>query len=75
MIVGTFHGHDHVQNVILTNAHERVLVENNEIENEELGLYVLRGDSVCLIAEYKQEVWDGLKDAGDPLPEVKQQQM
>ena len=74
IIIGTFIGHDQVQNLIMNDAHERVYSEDEDVEAVPLGLYVIRGDNVCLIGEY-----DATKLLDDqripaPLAEIRQQQ-
>lgn len=74
IIVGNFVGNDHVQNVILRDTHERLYSEDEDMEKIPLGLYVIRGDSVCVIGEFV----DG--DSADairvpaPIPSIRQQQ-
>jgi U6 snRNA-associated Sm-like protein LSm8 len=73
--VGHFVGHDQVQNVILKEAHERIYSEEEPPERVPLGLYVVRGDSLCLIGEFDDD--SGNDDAVRvriPLPSIQQQQ-
>lgn len=58
IIVGEFVGNDQVQNVILTHAHERLYSTDADMERVQLGLYLLRGDSVCVIAEFEDPADD-----------------
>ena len=75
IIVGHFVGHDQVQNVILKEAHERIYSADEPVERVPLGLYVVRGDSLCLIGEFDD---DSEKDervrVTEPLPAIHQQQ-
>jgi U6 snRNA-associated Sm-like protein LSm8 len=48
-IVGTLRGFDQVVNVILEDCHERVYSSESGVEEAPLGLYVIRGDNVCVI--------------------------
>ena len=76
IIVGNFVGHDQVQNLIVKEAHERVYAEDADVERVPLGLYVVRGDSVCLIADF-DDIDDATADsirAPFPLPSIQQQQ-
>lgn len=57
MIVGTLLGHDQVQNLILTDAHERIYSEDADVEELPLGLYVIRGDNLCLVGEYDADTF------------------
>lgn len=72
IIVGQLVGHDQVQNLILNEAKERVYAEGSAPEMVDLGLYVIRGDNVCMIADYKQEDWT--EEAVPPLPPIQQQE-
>ena len=80
IIIGQLVGHDQVQNLILSDAFERVYSESSAVEIAELGLYVVRGDNVAMVADYDADVWkkqDG-DDGGDatrakPLPPIIQQ--
>lgn len=73
VLIGTLVGHDQVQNLILTDAHERVYTsETEECEIVPLGLYMVRGDSLCLIGEYDQEE---LADRANPIGAIQQQQL
>ena len=76
IIVGNFVGHDQVQNVILKEAFEKIYSADQAVERVPLGVYVVRGDSLCLIGELD----DQDKDAEDerirvtaPLPAIQQQ--
>lgn len=75
VIVGTLVGHDQVQNLIVNDAHERVYSADEDVDKVELGLYVIRGDTVCLIAEYDgSKLQDDLRVAV-PLPSIQQHQI
>jgi U6 snRNA-associated Sm-like protein LSm8 len=52
IIVGILAGHDQVQNLILQDAHERVYSSDADVEEVPLGLYVIRGDNLCLVGEF-----------------------
>jgi U6 snRNA-associated Sm-like protein LSm8 len=54
IIGGKLVGHDHVQNIILHDSYERIYSDAFDVEHVPLGLYVIRGDSVCLIGEYDE---------------------
>lgn len=70
IIIGTLVGHDQVQNLVLNEAHERVYSVEDDMEQVSLGLYVIRGDNVALIADAKD--WDDNLKV-EPLPEINQQ--
>jgi U6 snRNA-associated Sm-like protein LSm8 len=66
-------GHDQVQNLVLNDAKERVYADDNtQPEMVELGLYVIRGDNVCIVSEYNAELWSD--DPASPLPPIRQQE-
>ena len=48
-IVGTLKGLDQQTNVVLEDCHERVYSKTNEVEQEVLGLYIIRGQNVGII--------------------------
>ena len=73
LIVGTLVGHDQVQNLILKDAIERVYNADADVEEVDLGLYVIRGDNVCLIGELDDAKFDKEKRAPFPLPSIQQQ--
>ena len=76
VLVGTLVGNDQVQNLILNDTVERVYSSSSdeEVEEVELGLYVVRGDSLCLIGEYDAQALSAVTKA-DPLPPLRQQQI
>jgi len=69
--MGTLVGNDQVQNVILNDAQERIYSDDAQVETVELGLYVIRGDNVCMIADYKKE--ELIDSPAPPLPPILQQ--
>jgi U6 snRNA-associated Sm-like protein LSm8 len=89
VLIGTLVGNDQVQNLILNDTVERVYpppsssssfgTDNSEqgdaavVEEVELGLYVVRGDSLCLVGEYDPDVLRSVLRA-DPIPCLQQQQ-
>mmetsp|Transcript_4502 Transcript_4502/g.7037 ORF Transcript_4502/g.7037 Transcript_4502/m.7037 type:complete len:99 (+) Transcript_4502:114-410(+) len=75
IILGELVGHDQVQNLILKDAQERVYTDNSPPETVELGLYVIRGDNVCMIADYNAKLWDNDSSSiVGPLPPIQQQE-
>jgi U6 snRNA-associated Sm-like protein LSm8 len=86
VLVGTLVGNDQVQNLILNDTVERVYTsasasasaseeeEEDTVEEVELGLYVVRGDSLCLIGEYDAEALAAVTKAG-PLPSLRQKEI
>lgn len=49
-IVGVLSGYDQLQNIILSQASERVFSPVSKPEVVPLGLYVIRGDNVAVVA-------------------------
>lgn len=47
-VVGTLKGYDSVGNVVLSDAHERLFSADRGMEREPLGLYLIRGDALCV---------------------------
>lgn len=72
IILGLLVGHDQVQNLVLSDAVERVYAENVAVDVVDLGLYVVRGDNVAIISEYDAELWNDEMTAA-PLPPILQQ--
>ncbi|CAJ0634465.1 7527_t:CDS:2 [Entrophospora sp. SA101] len=65
-VIGTLKGFDQVINLILASCHERIFSETEGVERVSLGLYIIRGDNICLIGEIDQE-----RDASINLSEIK----
>lgn len=65
-------GHDQVQNLILNDAKERVYSAGSPPEIVDLGLYVIRGDNVCMVADYDESLWTD--EAIPPLAPVRQKE-
>ncbi|CDZ96292.1 Small Nuclear ribonucleoprotein splicing factor [Phaffia rhodozyma] len=51
LISGNFKGHDPHTNIILSNSVERLFSTDEPVELVPLGLYMIRGDNIALIAE------------------------
>lgn len=76
IIIGQLVGHDQVQNLILSDAYERIYSESSPAESAELGLYIVRGDNVAMVADYDAELWkkqDNESTTASPLPPILQQ--
>jgi len=71
VITGELVGHDQVQNLILNEAQERVYTDDAPVETVDLGLYVIRGDNVCMVGEFDPEKWDD-STVTPPLPPIQQ---
>ena len=81
IILGSLVGHDQVQNLILNDAQERVYTTADDenaanIEIVDLGLYVIRGDNVCMVGDYDPNGWsdDNNSNHVGSLPPIQQQQ-
>jgi len=44
------------------------------VETVDLGLYVIRGDNVCMVGEFDPEKWDDTT-VTPPLPPIQQQKL
>ena len=72
-LVGTLKGHDHLCNLVLGDAHERVFATAGGCEREPLGLFIVRGDTVAIVGELDEDEdakvdWASVK--GTPLANV-----
>uniref|UniRef100_A0A7S4IN79 U6 snRNA-associated Sm-like protein LSm8 n=1 Tax=Odontella aurita TaxID=265563 RepID=A0A7S4IN79_9STRA len=75
-IFGALAGYDQLQNLILKDSSERVYSPDSPVEVVPLGLYVIRGDNVAIIAdldEEKEGEADLLDVRAEPLRPVVQQ--
>eukprot|EP00598_Pedospumella_elongata_P006499 CAMPEP_0184970380 /NCGR_PEP_ID=MMETSP1098-20130426/2894_1 /TAXON_ID=89044 /ORGANISM="Spumella elongata, Strain CCAP 955/1" /LENGTH=95 /DNA_ID=CAMNT_0027492317 /DNA_START=33 /DNA_END=320 /DNA_ORIENTATION=- len=54
-IVGSLKGFDQTMNVILEQSHERVFSEDKGVSQNPLGLYIIRGDNIVVVAELDEE--------------------
>ncbi|KAI8378006.1 uncharacterized protein BYT42DRAFT_572430 [Radiomyces spectabilis] len=73
VLVGTLRGTDQTANVILEKCQERVF-SSEGTEIVPLGLYLIRGDSICTIGEIdteKDEELDITQIKADPLRSTK----
>eukprot|EP00605_Chrysophyceae_sp_TOSAG23-4_P000787 GSChrysophyteH1.ASY1.ANO1.876.1 assembled CDS len=73
-IVGTLKGFDQTINIILEKTHERVFSLDHEMELNELGLYVIRGDNISMVAELDSDAdkaRDSSKIRAEPLRPVR----
>ena len=66
-------GHDQVQNLILNDAHERVYSPDAPVEQAPLGLYVIRGDNICVIGEFDESKFADEQTAPEALKPIQQQ--
>jgi small nuclear ribonucleoprotein (snRNP)-like protein len=74
IILGELVEHDQVQNVILKKWYIVPTIQYRQ-KLVELGLYVIRSDNVCLIADYHDKAWtDDDNATAPPLPPLLQQE-
>ena len=71
-IVGTLFGNDQVQNLILNDAIERVYSDDADVEEVPLGLYLIRGDNLCLVGEYDETKLSDDQRITEPIKPVLQ---
>ncbi|KAL7564406.1 hypothetical protein ACA910_002724 [Epithemia clementina (nom. ined.)] len=74
IIVGLLIGYDQVQNLILSDTHERLYSTDADVEEEPLGLYLVRGDNICLIGECDEQKLSTNQRAPFPIAPIQQQQ-
>ncbi|SGY44212.1 BQ5605_C001g00130 [Microbotryum silenes-dioicae] len=72
-IVGTFAGFDQTTNIILSSSTERIYSLDEGVDEQPLGLFVVRGDNITLIGEL-DEVADKAVDLStvraEPIQEI-----
>ncbi|KAL8278367.1 hypothetical protein RQP46_009259 [Phenoliferia psychrophenolica] len=72
-IVGELKGFDQTTNVILSHSVERVYSMDEGVREDELGLYVVRGDNITLIGEVDEAIDKTIDLASiraDPIAEI-----
>ncbi|KIS68640.1 uncharacterized protein UMAG_10642 [Mycosarcoma maydis] len=73
-IIGTLRGSDAVGSLILANCIERIFSADQGVEELSLGLYILRGDSICLVGlvdQDKEKRTDWTKVMAEPVAETR----
>ncbi|KAF8317686.1 LSM-domain-containing protein [Clavulina sp. PMI_390] len=73
-IVGTLAGFDQKSNIVLSNSTERVYSLEEGVEEVPLGLYLVKGDTITLIAEIdpeKDSAIDLSSIRAEPLPAIR----
>ncbi|KAH7098379.1 LSM-domain-containing protein [Auriculariales sp. MPI-PUGE-AT-0066] len=65
-IVGTLRGYDAKSNVILSESVERIYSADQGVEEQPLGLYLLKGDVIALMGEL-----DEAMDQAVPLESIR----
>ena len=74
VIVGMLRGSDAVGSIILASCVERIFSPDEGVEEVPLGLYVLRGDSICLVGlvdAEKDKAVDLATIRAEPIPETR----
>lgn len=74
VLLGTLRGSDAVGSIILASSVERIFSADEGVEEVPLGLYVLRGDSICLVGpvdEEKDKAVDWSEVKAEPIPETR----
>ncbi|KAF8887604.1 hypothetical protein BD779DRAFT_1527165 [Infundibulicybe gibba] len=73
-IVGNMAGHDQKSNVVLSDSKERVYSIDDGVEEIPLGLYLVKGDMIVLIAELDDAI-DSAVDLStiraEPIPAIR----
>lgn len=74
VIIGTLSGSDAVGSIVLQNSTERIFSPDEGVEEVPLGLYILRGDSICLVGQVDVDKdkgidWEGVK--AEPIAETR----
>lgn len=70
--MGTLLGNDQVQNLILNDAVERIYSADDDVEEVDLGLYVIRGDNLCLVGEFDESQLKDDQRVPEPIKPVLQ---
>ena len=73
-IVGTLRGFDQTINIVLENSHERIFSVDSGMVQNDLGLYLVRGDNISIIGELdtaKDEALDLRNVFAEPLRPVR----
>nr|ODN85202.1 U6 snRNA-associated Sm-like protein LSm8 [Cryptococcus depauperatus CBS 7841]ODO02494.1 U6 snRNA-associated Sm-like protein LSm8 [Cryptococcus depauperatus CBS 7855] len=74
IIVGKLKGYDQRTNLILADSVEREYSAEQGVEMVPLGLYVIKGDNVALVAEIDEEKDSTINYSeilAEPLPEIR----
>jgi len=56
IFLGKLISYDSSINIILKNTIERIFSEDNNVIEQKMGLFMLRGDNVAIISEIEQEI-------------------
>ncbi|ODQ81633.1 hypothetical protein BABINDRAFT_159899 [Babjeviella inositovora NRRL Y-12698] len=61
LFIGLLKGYDNSTNIILASSFERIIHPDDSPESIDLGLYMIRGDTVVCIGEVDVEIEDDTK--------------
>ncbi|CCI47173.1 unnamed protein product [Albugo candida] len=61
-IIGVLKGYDQTVNLVLEDSFERVYSLKEPVEAVELGLYIIRGDNICVIGEIPENIREQVID-------------
>lgn len=74
VIVGVLRGSDSVGSIILASSVERIFSVDEGVEEIPLGLYIVRGDSICLVGlvdKDKDKAIDLANIRAEPIAETR----
>lgn len=74
LVIGQLVGLDQTTNLIIQNAQERIFSTSASVEVVDLGLYMIRGDSIAVIGLVDENLDGGLdldRLRGDTIPAIK----
>ncbi|KAF0717542.1 hypothetical protein AaE_010838 [Aphanomyces astaci] len=70
-IIGVLKGYDQCINVILDNSFERVYSMSDDVQIENLGLFIVRGDNIAIIGEVPDNIKEQSQDDTSRAPPMK----
>lgn len=73
VFIGKLVSFDQMSNLVIQECKEKVYSKEDGIQIENMGVYLIRGDNVCLVSKLdmdKENVIDYLEIKVDPLPSI-----
>ncbi|CAK4070626.1 unnamed protein product [Aphanomyces euteiches] len=70
-IIGVLKGYDQCINVILDNSFERVYSMHADVQIENLGLFIVRGDNIAIIGEVPEDIKEHTQEDTARAPPMK----
>ncbi|KDR80306.1 hypothetical protein GALMADRAFT_242649 [Galerina marginata CBS 339.88] len=73
-IVGVLAGFDQKSNIVLADSKERVYSTEEGVEEIPLGLYLVKGEMICLVGEIDEEIDKSVDLAtirAEPIPPIR----